>query len=89
MSKKITKKQQEKLQKEYLAKLQKEMIEDAKNIVNDYEEIPGDPSGSIFIDFDSSFLEDGKVFEGSNWKQIVKPQFIEILKKSRKKNKKE
>ena len=84
---KLSKKQQEKLQKDFLAKLQEEMIEDAKELVKDYEENPGDPSGSVFIDFDSTFLEDGKVFEGNNWKQIVKPQFIEILKKRRKKKK--
>ena len=72
---------------EELEKLMKEITEAAKKVVEEYVENPSDEHETdISIDFDSPYLDE--VFEGESWKKIVKPQYIENLKKSLKKDKK-
>ena len=72
MSKELTKEQQEELEK-----LQKEILDEAKKVVDDYVDNPSDISGStINIHQNSPFLdEDDKgepVFSGSRWKHVIK-----------------
>ena len=64
-------------QKEELEKLQKEIIDEAKKVVEDYVDNPTDISGSVVnIHQNSPFLdEDDKgepVFSGSRWKHVIK-----------------
>ena len=74
-------------EKEELEKLMKEITEAAKKVVEDYAKNPSDENETdINIDFDSPYLDE--VFEGESWKKVVKPQYVENLKKSLKKNKK-
>ena len=75
-------------QKEELEKLMKEITEAAKKVVEDYAKNPSDESETdVQIDFDSPYLDE--VFKGESWKKIVKPQYVENLKKSLKDKKKE
>ena len=75
-------------QKEELEKLMKEITEAAKKVVEDYAKNPSDESETdVQIDFDSPYLD--AVFKGESWKKIVKPQYVENLKKSLKDKKKE
>ena len=72
MSDDLTKKQ-----KEELEKLQKEIIDEAKKVVENYVDNPTDISGSVVsIHQNSPFLEeddDGEPqFSGSRWKQVIK-----------------
>ena len=74
-------------EKEALEKLQKEILDMAKKVVEDYAENPSEEGETdIQIDFDSPYLDE--MFEGDSWKKIVKPQYVENLKKSLKKDKK-
>ena len=74
-------------EKEALEKLQKEILDMAKKVVEDYAENPSEAGETdVQIDFDSPYLDE--VFEGESWKKVVKPQYIENLKKSLKKDKK-
>ena len=74
-------------EKEALEKLQKEILDMAKKVVEDYAENPSEEGETdVQIDFDSPYLDE--VFEGESWKKVVKPQYIENLKKSLKKDKK-
>ena len=74
-------------EKKALEKLQKEIIDMAKKVVEDYAENPSEENETdIQIDYDSPYLDE--VFEGESWKKVVKPQYVENLKKSLKKDKK-
>ena len=64
-------------QREELEKLQKEIIDEAKKVVEDYVDNPSEISGStINIHQNSPFLEtdenDEPVFSGSRWKHVIK-----------------
>ena len=64
-------------QKEELEKLQKEIIDEAKKVVEDYVDNPSEISGSVVnILQNSPFLdEDDKgepAFSGSRWKHVLK-----------------
>ena len=66
-----------KKQKEELEKLQKEIIDEAKKVVENYVDNPTDISGSVVsIHQNSPFLEeddDGEPqFSGSRWKHVIK-----------------
>ena len=70
----LTKEQQEELEK-----LQKEILNEAKKVVDDYVDNPSDISGStINIHQNSPFLDtdenDEPVFSGSRWTKIIKSQ---------------
>ena len=78
---KLTKEEQEELNK-----LQKEIVDEAKKVVEDYADNPSELSGSTFhIDYDSSFLDEG--IEGDGWKKVTKPEYLKNLIESRKKKK--
>ena len=64
-------------QKEELEKLQKEIIDEAKKVVEDYVDNPSDISGStINIHQNSPFLdsdENGEpMFSGSRWTKVIR-----------------
>jgi len=64
-------------QREELEKLQKEIIDEAKKVVEDYVDNPSDISGSVVnIHQNSPYLEadenDEPAFSGSRWKHIIK-----------------
>ena len=64
-------------QREELEKLQKEIIDEAKKVVEDYVDNPSDISGSVVnIHQNSPYLDsvDGKEpqFSGSRWTKIIK-----------------
>ena len=64
-------------QKEELEKLQKEIIDEAKKVVENYVDNPTDISGSVVsIHQNSPFLEeddDGEPqFSGSRWAKVIK-----------------
>ena len=72
MSDELTKEQREELEK-----LQKEIIDEAKKVVEDYVDNPSDISGStINIHQNSPFLDTDEnnepMFRGSRWKHIIK-----------------
>ena len=72
MSDNLTKEQRKELEK-----LQKEIIDEAKKVVNDYIDNPSEISGStINIHQNSPFLDvdenDEPMFSGSRWTKIVK-----------------
>ncbi len=78
---KLTKEQQKELNK-----LQEEILEEAKKVVEDYADNPSEMSGSaVHIDYDSSFLDED--FDGESWKKVTKLEFIKDLLESRKKKK--
>ena len=78
---KLTKEQQEELDK-----LQEEILDEAKKVVNDYIDTPSEVSGSaVHIDYDSPFLDE--TFKDSRWKKVVKPEFLKDLLKSKKRKK--
>ena len=65
------------IQKKELEKLKKEILDEAKKVVEDYVDNPSEISGStIDIHHNSPFLdEDGEgepAFSGSRWKHIIK-----------------
>ena len=64
-------------QREELEKLQKEIIDEAKKVVEDYVDNPSEISGSVVnIHQNSPFLdedEDGEpAFSGSRWTKVIK-----------------
>ena len=64
-------------QREELEKLQKEIIDEAKKVVEDYVDNPSEISGSVVnIHQNSPFLdEDNKgepAFSGSRWRHVIK-----------------
>ena len=64
-------------QKEELERLQKEIIDEAKKVVEDYVDNPSEISGStINIHQNSPFLDTDEnnepSFSGSRWKHIIK-----------------
>jgi len=64
-------------QREELEKLQKEILDEAKKVVDDYVDNPSDISGStINIHQNSPFLDTDEnnepMFSGSRWKHIIK-----------------
>ena len=64
-------------QREELEKLQKEIIDEAKKVVEDYVDNPSDISGSVVnIHQNSPFLDSDKndepAFSGSRWTKIIK-----------------
>ena len=64
-------------QKEELEKLQKEIVDEAKKVVEDYVDNPSDISGStVNIHQNSPFLDtdenDEPQFSGSRWKHVIK-----------------
>ena len=64
-------------QKEELEKLQKEIVDEAKKVVEDYVDNPSDISGSVVnIHQNSPFLESDEnnepTFSGSRWKHVIK-----------------
>tara|TARA_X000001382_G_scaffold124331_1_gene108794 strand:+ start:198 stop:710 length:513 start_codon:yes stop_codon:yes gene_type:complete len=65
--------------KEELDKLKAEMIADGKALREDYENTPGEETETMFVDFDSPYLEEEYTEE--KWKQLIKPQFVEDFKK--------
>ena len=72
MSKDLTKEQREELEK-----LQKEIVDEAKKVVEDYVDNPSDISGSVVnIHQNSPFLESDEnnepTFSGSRWKHVIK-----------------
>ena len=74
MSDDLTKEQQEELEK-----LQKEILDEAKKVVDDYVDNPSEISGStISIHQNSPFLDEDEdeegepAFSGSRWKHIIK-----------------
>jgi hypothetical protein len=73
MSKKLTKEQ-----KKELEKLQKEIVDEAKKVVNDYIDNPSDISGStINIHQNSPYLDTKKdneepLYSGSRWTKVIK-----------------
>ena len=73
MSKNLTKKQ-----KEELEKLQKEIVDEAKKVVEDYVDNPSDISGStINIHHNSPYLDteldsDKPLYSGSRWAKVLK-----------------
>ena len=78
---KLTKEEQKELNK-----LQEEILDEAKKVVQDYVDVPSELSGSaIHIDYDSTFLDEG--IEGDGWKKITKPEYLKDLIESRKKKK--
>jgi len=73
MSDELTKEQREELEK-----LQKEIIDEAKKVVNDYVDNPSEISGStINIHQNSPYLDteldsDEPLFSGSRWTKVLK-----------------
>ena len=64
-------------QKKELEKLQKEILDEAKKVVEDYVDNPSEISGSVVnIHQNSPFLDidenDEPAFSGSRWKHIIK-----------------
>ena len=73
MSKDLTKEQREELEK-----LQKEIVDEAKKVVNDYVDNPTDISGSVVnIHQNSPYLDtekdsDEPLYSGSRWTNVIK-----------------
>ena len=65
-------------QREELEKLQKEIVDEAKKVVENYVDNPSDVSGStINIHQNSPFLDtekdsDEPLFSGSRWTKVIK-----------------
>ena len=64
-------------QREELEKLQNEIIDEAKKVVENYVDNPSDISGSVVnIHQNSPFLDEDKdgepAFSGSRWKHVIK-----------------
>ena len=64
-------------QREELEKLQKEIIDEAKKVVEDYVDNPSEISGSTLnIHQNSPFLDEDEegepLFSGSRWKHVIK-----------------
>ena len=73
MSKELSKKQKEELQR-----LIEEINQEAKNIVEDYSQNPSEISGSVVrVHEDSPFMDE--TFEGEKWKKVIKGGVEEAL----------
>ena len=65
-------------EREELEKLQKEIVDEAKKVVNDYVDNPTDISGSVVsIHQNSPYLDteldsDEPLFSGSRWTKVLK-----------------
>ena len=64
-------------QREELEKLQKEIVDEAKKVVEDYVDNPSEISGSTLnIHQNSPFLDEDEegepLFSGSRWKHVIK-----------------
>ena len=64
-------------QREELEKLQKEIIDEAKKVVEDYVDNPSDISGSVVnIHQNSPYLDsdenDEPLYSGSRWTKLIK-----------------
>ena len=72
MSDELSKEQQEEL-----SNLQKEMVDEAKKVREDYKNNPPkkDETADVTIDFDSPYLDEA--FKDDSWKKVVKPEYIE------------
>ena len=69
-----------KKQKKELEELQNQMIDEAKKVREDFKKTPSDENVTdINIDFDSPYLDEQ--FKGSQWKKVVKPQYVETFNK--------
>ena len=70
---------EEEFNKKELERLKKEILEEAKKVVEDYVDNPSDISGSVInIHQNSPFLdsdeEDEPLFSGSRWTKVIKSQ---------------
>ena len=68
---------EEKFNKKQLERLKKEILDEAKKVVNNYVDNPSDISGSVVnIHQNSPFLEENDegepAFSGSRWKHVIK-----------------
>ena len=68
---------EEEFNRKELEKLKKEILEEAKKVVNDYVDNPSDISGSVVnIHQNSPFLDEDEngepAFSGSRWKHVIK-----------------
>ena len=68
---------EEEFNRKELEKLKKEILEEAKKVVDNYVENPSDISGSVVnIHENSPFLDsdenDEPAFSGSRWKHVIK-----------------
>ena len=62
-------------QKKELNDAWKEIMEDAKKVVEDYAKDPSQISGSVIrIHEDSPFMSDSKALEGDKWKYALIPK---------------
>lgn len=63
-----------KKEKEELKKLQEEILEEAKGVVEDYTKNPSNLSGSleVHIHESSPFLDESSLVEGKKWKHVLK-----------------
>ena len=64
-------------QREELEKLQKEIIDEAKKVVDNYVDNPSEISGSVVnIHINSPFLDEDEkgepAFSGSRWRHVIK-----------------
>ena len=79
MSGKLSEEQKNEINKE-LEELQRQMIEEAKKVRQDFKDNPSDENVTdISVDFDSPYLDEQ--FENENWKKIVKPQYLDTFNK--------
>ena len=68
---------EEEFNRKELEKLKKEILDEAKKVVEDYVDNPSDISGSVVnIHENSPFLEsdenDEPMFSGSRWRHVIK-----------------
>jgi len=75
MSDKLTDEQKNEIQKE-LDELQKQMVDEAKKVREDFKKNPSDENVTdISVDFDSPYLDEE--FKNDQWKKVVKPQYMD------------
>ena len=61
---------EEEFNKKELERLKKEILDEAKKVVEDYSKNPSEISGSVIeINQNSPFLEEN--FEGDSWKKVI------------------
>mgnify|MGYP003130551959 CR=1 FL=1 len=70
---------EEEFYRKQLEKIKKEILEEAKKVVDNYVENPSDISGSVVnIHQNSPFLDENKegepTFSGSRWTKVIKSQ---------------
>ena len=59
-------------QREELEKLQKEIIDEAKKVVEDYVDNPSEISGSVVRIHEESPFVDDRIELGANWRRVLK-----------------